>query len=421
LKRLRVVIFLALRQLWSRRLLSSIAVMAVMLGVTMLVAIRGIQLGFRHKFLQTIIRVTPQIAITDKEFFSDPPLLARHLKDFVAARVAHEAADERQSRIKRPTEVLRATRSLPGVMAAAPSVSGSALLTYAGKELPCEVRGIEPLAQDQVTSLREYLVDGTWAEFAQSRDGVLLGAGAAEKLGVKVGDSITLVGPRGVRQTGKVMATFAFSMPAMDDGRAYAPLKLSQTVLSRPDVVSRIEVRLADPETAPLFAERMQRFFGVEVDSWQKVNASFLGLFAVQDLITSIIIGSILIVGGFGILAIQIMIVLQKTRDIALLRATGFRRRDILRMFLLQGAIVALLGAGLGDFAGHEILSAVSRIKLKASTPFGRSDSMLVDDDPEMYLYGASFAVVVGLLASALPAVRGSRVEPVDVLRGMVG
>jgi lipoprotein-releasing system permease protein len=420
MKRLRVVMFLALRQLWSRRLLSVIAVMAVMLGVMMLVAIRGIQLGFRLKFLQTVIRVTPQIAITDKELSVEPPLIARYLRDFVAARVAHESPDERQTRIKRPTEVLRTARALDGVMAAAASVGGSALFTYAGKELPCEVRGIEPVAQDQVTPIREYLLDGTWAEFAQSRDGVLIGIGAAEKLGVKVGDTVTLVGPRGVRQTGKIMGTFAFSMPAIDDARAFVPLRMGQTVLSRPDIVSRIEVRLADPEAAPLYAERMQRFFDVEVDSWQKVNASFLGIFAVQDIITAFIIGSTLIVGGFGILAIQIMIVLQKTRDVALLRATGFRQRDILRMFLLQGAIVALIGAGIGDFAGHEILSAVSRIKLKSSTPFGRADSILVDDDPKMYLYGAGFALAVGLLASALPAVRGSRVEPVDVLRGMV-
>jgi lipoprotein-releasing system permease protein len=420
MSRFRVVVFLALRQLWTRRLLSVIAVVAVMLGVMMLVAIRGIQLGFRHKFLQTIIRVTPQIAITDKELSTDPPLLARHFRDFVAARVAHEATEERQSRIKRPSEVLRTTRGLEGVMAAAPSVGGSALLTYAGKELPCEVRGIEPVAQDRVTAIREYLLDGTWAEFAQSRDGVLLGAGAADKLGVKVGDTVTLVGPRGVRQTGKIMGTFALSVPAIDDGRAYVPLKMGQTVLSRPDIVSRIEARLADAEAAQLYAERIQRLFGVEVESWQKTNASFLGLFAVQDAITAFIIGSTLVVGGFGILAIQIMIVLQKTRDVALLRATGFRRRDVLRMFLLQGAIVALVGAGLGDLAGHQILSSVSQIKLKASTPFGRSDSILVDDDPKMYFYGAGFALVVGLLASALPAIRGSRVEPVDVLRGMV-
>jgi len=417
---MRVVLFLALRQLWERRLLSAIAVAAVMLGVMMLVAIRGIQLGFRHKFLQTIIRVTPQVSITDKKLAVEPPMLAQFTHSFVAARIRHQAPQERQHRIERPSEVLRTARGLGGVKAAAPSVTGSALFTYGGKEQPGEVRGIEPVAQDQVTAIREYLLDGSWPAFAQSRDGVLLGAGAAEKLGVKVGDTITFIGPRGARATGKIMGTFAFSVPAIDDGRAFIPLKMAQTVLSKPDVVSRVEVRLDDPEKAQLLAERMQRLFGVEVESWQKVNASFLGLFVVQDIITAFIIGAILVVGGFGILAIQIMIVLQKTRDVALLRATGFRRGDILRMFLIQGVIVALVGAALGIFCGHHILVAVAQIKVKSTTPFGRSDSLLVDDDPIMYLYGVLFALLVGLCASLLPALRGARVEPVDVLRGLV-
>ncbi|WP_394844232.1 ABC transporter permease [Pendulispora brunnea] len=417
---MRVVAFLALRQLWERRVLSLIAILAVTLGVTTLIAMRGIQLGYRNKFLQTITRVTPQVAITDKELTTEPPLLARHLGDFVAAHVAHEAKDDRQSRIKRPTEILHAARSLEGVRAAAPSVSGSALLTYAGQELPCELRGIEPLAQDDVTAIRDYIVDGTWTEFAQSRDGVLLGTGAAQKLGVKVGDTVVLVGPRSVRALGKVMGTFSFAVQSIDDSRVMVPLKMGQTVLSRPDIVSRIEVRIDDAETANIYAERMQRLFGIEVESWQKANASFLGVFAVQDIVTAFIIASILVVGGFGILAVQIMMVLQKTRDVALLRATGFRRGDILGLFLLQGAIVALIGAAIGSFFGHELLTAVSHITLKTNTAYGTADTMLVDDDPRMYLYGALFALVIGLLASAIPAVRGSRIEPVDVLRGMV-
>ncbi len=417
---MRVVVFLALRQLWERRLLSMIAILAVTLGVMTLVSMRGIQLGFRLKFLQTIVRVTPQVAVRDEKLSSDPPLLAQYYRDFVAGRVAHETDDERHTRIERPGEVERAIRSLDGVKAAAPSLSGSALLTYAGKELPCEVKGIEPVAQDEVTAIREYMLEGSWAEFAQSRDGILLGSGAAEKLGVKVGDTVTVVGPRGVRLTGKVLGTFAFSVPAIDDGRAFVPLKMAQTVLSRPDVVSRIEVRLADPDTAEVQAQRMQRLFGVRVDSWQKVNADMLSLFTVQDIITGFIIGAILIVGGFGILAIQIMIVLQKTRDVALLRAAGFKRGDVLRMFLLQGGIIASLGAALGDALGHFVLVGVSHIELKATTVVGRTDHMLVDDDPRMYLWGLGFALAVGLLASLIPALRGARVEPVEVLRGMV-
>ena len=417
---MRVVVFLALRQLWERRLLSAIAVMAVMLGVMMLVSIRGIQLGFRNKFLQTVVRVTPQVAITDKKLANDPPLLATHYGGLVAARVAHETADERHTRIERPEEVLHAVTTFADVQAVAPSIDGSALVTYAGTELPCEIRGIDAVNQDRVTAIREYMVDGSWPEFAQSRDGMLLGVGAAQKIGAKIGDTVTLVGPRGVRLSAKVMGTVAFGVPAIDDGRALVPLRMGQMVLSRPDVVSRIEMRLANPETADAYAERMQRLFGVEVESWQKVNGNLISLFVVQDISTAFIIGAILIVGGFGILAIQIMIVLQKTRDVALLRATGFKRRDILRMFLMQGAIFATAGAALGSLAGHFILLGVSHIELKANTAFGRTDHMLVDDDPKVYLYGLCFALAVGLLASLIPALRGSRVEPVEVLRGTV-
>ena len=417
---MRVVIFLALRQLWERRLLSAIAVMAVMLGVMMLVSIRGIQLGFRNKFLQTIVRVTPQVAITDKKLSAEPPMLSAFYREPVAACIAHETEDDRRTRIERPGEVLRAVSSLEDVRAVAPSITGSALVTYAATELPCEIRGIDPVNQDRVTEIREYMVEGSWPEFAQSRDGTLLGVGAAQKLGVKVGDSVTMIGPRGVRLTAKVMGTFSFGVQGIDDGRAFIPLRMGQNLLSRPDVVSRIEVRLADPETADVYAERMQRLFGVETESWQKVNANLIGLFAVQDISTAFIIGAILIVGGFGILAIQIMIVLQKTRDVALLRATGFKRRDILRMFLMQGAIFATVGAVLGSLAGHFVLAGVSTIELKANTAFGKTDHMLVSDDPKMYLYGLGFALAVGLVASFLPALRGARVEPVDVLRGMV-
>ena len=82
--------------------------------------------------------------------------------------------------------------------------------------------------------------------------------------------------------------------------------------------------------------------FGYDSESWQETNANFLGLFAMQNTIISFVVGAILAVGGFGILAIQIMIVLQKTRDIAILRSVGFKRRDILSVFLLQGAMISM-------------------------------------------------------------------------------
>jgi lipoprotein-releasing system permease protein len=127
-----------------------------------------------------------------------------------------------------------------------------------------------------------------------------------------------------------------------------------------------------------------------------------------------------LAVGGFAILAIQIMIVLQKTRDIAILRSVGFRRADILSGFLLQGAIIAIVGAAIGDLLGHWVIVLLGQLKTRQEG-LVKSETFLVYDDPAFYFYGVAFALVVGLTASFIPALRGSRVEPVDVLRGQLG
>ncbi|MGZ3478477.1 MAG: ABC transporter permease, partial [Polyangiales bacterium] len=187
-----------------------------------------------------------------------------------------------------------------------------------------------------------------------------------------------------------------------------------------PDIIGRIEIRLRDPELAVQVTERIERAFGYDAESWQETNANFLGLFAMQNMILRFVIGAILLVGGFGILAIQIMIVLQKQRDIAILRSVGLRRLDILRIFLFQGVTIAIVGGIIGDLVGKLAIVQLAKLKVH-SEGLVKSDTFLVYEDPMFYVYGIAFALVVGVIASMIPAWRGSKVEPVDVLRGQIG
>jgi len=179
-------------------------------------------------------------------------------------------------------------------------------------------------------------------------------------------------------------------------------------------------VRLAETSLAPSLAEEMEATFGYEAQSWQEEHANALTILRQQDTVIAFVVGAILSVGGFGIFAVQIMIVMQKRRDIAILRSIGFRRRDILLAFLGQGAVIALTGALLGDVAGHYLLRWLGTLKIPAEGLI-RTDTFLVHDDPRMYGWGVLFALVVGLCASAVPARAAARVEPVDVLRGQSG
>ena len=417
---LSTILFIALRQLWDRKLLNGIAVGGVTLGVLTLIAMNGILEGFEQKFTQSILKISPHVTIYDKELRPEPPILARYTGRSVAARIAHESPSDRQARIKRPQEIVRSLRQLRDIEAAAASLSGMVLIEYGGKTKSIDLRGIDVAQQERVTPISQYTTAGSLSTLAIATDGLAVGSGFARDLGLKIGDVVHAAAPGGEPLELKIVAIFEAGVPPVDNSRGYTLLRTAQTLLGRPDTIGRIEVRLRNPDDAFRVNDRLERIFGYDAESWKEANANFLGLFAMQNMIVIFVISAILLVGGFGILAIQIMIVLQKQRDIAILRSVGFRRSDILRIFLLQGMIVALVGGIVGDLLGKLALVRLAQLKVHVEG-LVESDTFLVWEDPMFYVYGIGFALIVGTVASLIPAWRGSRVEPVDVLRGQIG
>ena len=416
----RTVVFVALRQLWERKLLNGIAVGGVTLGVLVLIAMNGIMLGFEEKFTSAILKISPHVILFDTELRPQSPILQRYTKTLVAASVAHESPSERQSRIKRPYEIVRALRGVAEVEAAAPSLAGMALLELGGKTKSVDLRGIDVAAQDAVTPIEGYVKSGRLRDLDTQSDALAVGSGLAQDLGLHVGDTVHAAAPGGKPLDLVVVAIFEAEVPPIDKTRGYTTLRTAQTLLGRPDTISRIEVRLHDPEDAIRVNDTLERMFGYDGESWKESNANFLAIFAMQNMIVSFVVGAILLVGGFGILAIQIMIVLQKQRDIAILRSVGLRRADILRIFLMQGTIIALIGGALGDVLGKIAIHYLGKLPVKAEG-LVKSDVFLVHESPSFYVWGVVFALLVGVTASLIPAYRGSRVEPVEVLRGQIG
>ncbi len=417
----RLVLFIATRQLWERKLLNGIAVCGVALGVLVLIAMNGIMQGFQVRFLNEITRIAPHVTVFDKRLSREGSILGRWVSPSPAVTlVRHEQPSDRLTRIARPTDVVRALESLPGVEAACAGIVGQGIATVGVKDLGVDLRGIDPETQDRCTPLSRYVVQGSWRALSITTDGVALGISLAENLGAKLGDRVRVVAPGGAAVSLKVVALVDTGIPSVDRVRAFVNLRSAQTILRRPDVIGRIEVRMRDPDEARDLSDRIERLTGYDAESWQETNQNFLSLFSMQNRIVAMQIGAILTVGGFGILAIQIMIVLQKTRDIAILRSVGLRRKDILLTFLVQGIAVALAGAVIGDLAGWRLLVFMGALKIKQEG-LVRSDHFLIYEDPWFYLWGLLFSLAVGIAASLIPAVRGARVEPVDVLRGQAG
>jgi lipoprotein-releasing system permease protein len=418
----RALLFIAGRQLWDRRGLFGIAVAGVVLGVTSLIALTGIMRGMQVRFLATILEVSPHVIVLDTTLGQPRPIVDRLLDPTASrgpslTRIIRPRDTTRQRRIDRPTETTHAIAQLEGVTAVAAVVIGSAVVSAGTKELPVELRGIDAVAQDRVTPLRAKLVAGSLVEFAGSGDGVLVGRALADLLGVGLGDSLGCGSASGAQARLRVVGVFETGVLVLDKTRIYVPTRLAQTILGHGDTIDRLELRLTDPARAPEVTTRIEALFGYDAEAWQETNASMLSVFTQQNMITGMIIGAVLVVGGFGILAIQIMIVLEKRRDIALLKSVGYTAGDVLTIFLVEGGVVAVIGAAIGAGAGHLALLAASQM---TTTGMGgtRASGFAIWEAPILYVLAVTFAVAIGLLASLVPAWRAARVEPIDVLRG---
>ncbi|MCC6751607.1 MAG: ABC transporter permease [Deltaproteobacteria bacterium] len=417
---LKLCVFVALRQLWDRRLLNAIAISGVALGVITLITMNGLMQGFQDKFMIEMLRISPHVILFSKELGQKETVLQQYEGRLdLVAQIWHEQASSRFTRIKRPSDLIREFEALPGIQAVCDSLVGQAILSYGTKDLGVDLRGVRPRTQDRCTPVSGYVQDGAWRDLAATPDSVALGSGVAKDLQVKLGDQVRLAVPGGRAISLKVVAIFDVGIPAVDKSRIYVDLLTAQTVLGRPNVIGQLEVRLDDPFTSEAWAARLERMTGHDAQSWEEANLNFLDLFRIQDLIIALVIGGILTVGGFGILAIQLMIVLGKTRDISILRAVGLRSRDILFIFVLQGAVISLLGAALGDLVGWRLVEFLADLDLPMEG-IVKSRKFLIAKNPMFYVYGAVFALLVGIAASILPAWRASRVEPVAVLRGEI-
>jgi lipoprotein-releasing system permease protein len=411
-----VIRLIARRHLTARRRQTIVAIAGMALGVTALITMTAIMRGFQTKFITEILRISPHVRVLDEDLVPERTLAERAFGG-ATVEVLHARPSEQARRIKRPNEIARAALALPSVEAAAVGLVGRAVVSFSETELPVDVRGIDPPAQDRVTPLASYVTHGRYAALSTTPDGAVIGSGVAEKLGARVGDRLVAAPPGGQPQSLKVVAVIDTGIPSIDKTHIYIPLRRAQTLLGKPDVVNTIGVRLGDIDRADGVARALESIAGHRCESWRETNANFLGLFVQMNTITGFSLGILIVVAAFGILSILTQIVLEKTRDISILRSVGFTRGQIQRIFVAEGLIVGIIGAALGCALAFALVSFLDNLQVPMEG-IVKSEKFLVEKSVWHYVGAATFAMTAGLVASVIPARRAGRTEPVDVLRG---
>jgi lipoprotein-releasing system permease protein len=322
-------------------------------------------------------------------------------------------------------------RAIPGVIGAAPAVMGKAMISGMGPGFVA-VKGIDPELEASVTDVAGALNDGKLSDLAPASEddlpGIVIGKDLAGEIGSTVGDTVTLTTPTGSltpmgvmprMRRFKVVGTFRLGFYDVDASAGFVALEPGMR-LAGVDRVQHIEVKVADVYDAPRIADQIAAEFGPDyvTQNWTDINQQLYSALMLEKIGMGIGIGLIMMVAALNIIASLILLVMEKTRDIAILKTMGASKRSIMLVFLLQGTIIGVIGTVLGAIAGTAIATVADRYKL-ISIP---SDVYQVSYLPFKVLPEDLVSVIVGavvvcFVATLYPSRQAAKLDPAQALR----
>ena len=412
---MRLLLDLARGMLTRRLRQTLVSVTGIALGVAFFIATAAIMRGFQTYFVTQIIDVSPHITIKDETRRSTAQ--AAELAHPDGAVLVHGVKPRDQVRgIRNAGQKVAILEAMEGV-AAAPVLQAQSLLRYGSRDVSAVLTGLEPERHRRVSNIEKDMIAGTLDDLRRSANGIIVGEALAWRLGIGMGDTLSAVAPSGTVLSMKVVGLFRTGIQAVDQGHGFALLKVAQVLADRPNVVNQILIRLADVTQAEPMARQIEARFGDRTESWEEQSANILTVFVIQNAIMFSVTGAILLVAAFGIYNVISTVVIEKTRDIAILKSLGFTEGDIQLLFLVQGIVAGLLGALVGCILGALMIEGLALIRFGTDTPSGQGQ-FLLDRDWRLYLLASLFAMIAAALASVIPARRASRLDPVQVVRG---
>ncbi len=323
-------------------------------------------------------------------------------------------------------------RAVPGVIGAAPAVQGKAMITSASGEGFIQVKGIDPQLEGSVTDIAKVLTDGSLDQLTPKSDdefpGIVIGKDLAGSLGAMPGDMVALLTPNGSltpmgvmprQRRFKVVGTFRLGLYEVDMSTGFVSLDSGMLIAGR-DKVEHIELKVADVYAAPQIADQIAVDFGSEyvTQDWGDMNKQLYSALLLEKIGMGIGIGLIVMVAALNIVASLILLVMEKTRDIAILKTMGASARSITLIFLLQGTIIGVVGTLVGAAVGTAVAYVLNEYRL-ITIP---SDVYQVSYLPFKLLPWDLVFIVIGAIlvcffATLYPSRQAARLDPAQALR----
>lgn len=405
---LRFEATLALRHLVRGGLQTWLTIAAVATGVTVIVFIASFTFGLRDYAESLISDLFPDISVEARKPTIAMPKLGPTIGET-------EPINQRNLNIVDWQGAEALIRRVPGVVQVAPAVLQEGFAARANKTFPLAIYGADPAKLDGINSVRKSIVQGRY--FGLGINECVADYKLVDELGVRVGDHIRLVSDNGNSQFFRVVGLY-------DSGagrglyKAFITLRAAQSLFATGDAVRSILVRTDSIWTADKVADRIDAVLPYDAKAWSRDFPQAVSQFKIYDAVTYLVSAFSLIASSFAIASVLIVQVLQKSRQIGILKSIGARRSQIFRVFVLEGLLVAIVGAAVGAGLGIALVAYLGTFKLPP-TESGAEVYQLFPTSlsVQLVLVAMSGAILSTVVAAVLPARRAARLDPVQVMR----
>jgi lipoprotein-releasing system permease protein len=417
------VVRLAWRHLASQPRQAALTIAGVGLGVAVFIFTVAMMDGLVVFFTNRLVQVSPLLTVLPEslDVARGRDVLRRAAAGEVLAISRPPVPDDRPT-VRGATAIAARLRSVAGVEGVAVAAVTPIILSFGTIAEPASFLGVDPQAEANVTGLPGAVWRGRWDQLEARREGAIVGVQLADRLGASVGDRVVATGETGAARELEVVGILATGLGAYDEATVIVNLPVAQGLAGwGSDEGSEIRVRsTAQVGLEPLRA-RLQAATGHLVETWEESNRASLQLFHTIGTTTYLLTGFVLIVAGLGIANKLTTIILDKERDIAILRANGFSRAAVRLTFLLEGVTLGATGAAVGCSVAALAIAYFTAFPIRFRPREGSVlayTELFLANDPVYYALIAAAALVIAAAASLLAVRRAARVAPVEVLRG---
>ncbi len=393
----------------SNKKLTAVAAAGVVLGMSIYIFMNSMLVGFDKSSSDSIFKTTSHIRVYKDDEISK--VLVKNSKENYL--IINPKIVPSNNTIINPKLISETILKLPEVTVVTPQVSVNVFYNNGKSQISGLAIGIKPEEANVMYNIKSFMAEGNFDLLKSNPNGIIIGSGIAEKMNAKIGDNINLTSSKSVNKTYKVVGIFKTNNSKVDKSNSYVNLASSQQLLKEgASYITDINVNIVDPEKAKAIAEKISNITGYKAEGWKEANETFMAANKMRKMIITFVSLTILLVAGFGIYNILNMTVSQKINDIAILKAMGFKGKDVIRIFVTQAVTIGIMGV-----IGGMIMATVLITFLKKVYVGGDIGYFPIDYEPSKYLQGVVIGLVITFFAGYIPAKKAAQVDPVTIFR----